>query len=120
MPQVWQKCDEPSRLLRWSRHVASARKYLLLCCAVVRNWPGGGVRTELGRRVLRAIEDEAKTRPLRNVRLGEDVLLRRFPDVFRSGESARLRTLTAEGRLQLGSDANWAWLFARGEFWVRQ
>jgi hypothetical protein len=118
--QQWHECDEPTRMLRWSRHVANARRYLLLCCALVRNWPGGGVQTELGVQVLQAIEQEARARPQRNARLNEDVLAERFPEVFRPGEMARLRTLTERGRQALRTDANWAWVFAQEDRWVRQ
>jgi hypothetical protein len=117
-PQLWQTCDDPTKMLRWCRHVANPQRYLQLCCAVVRNWPGG-IQTELGRQVLQAIEEEAKIRPLRNVRLGE-VLGERFPETFRAGEFGRLRTLSDGGRQALAGDANWAWLFAQANFWIRQ
>ena len=123
---TWRACDEPVRLLRWSRRVSSPRRFLLLCCAIVRNWPAG-VRTEVGRQVLEAVEQEARTRPLRNVRLCEDVLTGRFPGLFQpaprphsAGPYDAARAVSQLGHRQLGADAGWAWLFACGDLWVRR
>jgi hypothetical protein len=112
----WQACTEPHRLVRYSRRRGNARKFLLLGCAIVRNWPGG-VRSSLGRQLLAAIEEAA--RQPRPVRLIEDVLSPRFPEVFWIGGTWE-RNLTREGRRLLGEDSAWLINFIYSASTIRQ
>src|SRR5262245_35605689 len=103
--ETWQSCVNPHQLLRWSRRVASARRYLLLACALVRHRPGG-VKTDLGRRVLDTLEETARQPPGVVASLF-DILNPRFPGVFIAARGY----LTTAGRRQVGADFNWLWWF---------
>jgi hypothetical protein len=111
--ETWRTCDDPHRLISWSRRKVpkrgQARKILLLGCALVRAWPGG-VRSDLGRRVLLAIEEVARSQDQTDhVRLLEDVLLARFSG-FQAGPWFSI--VSATGRPLLGEDRCWVQVFA--------
>jgi hypothetical protein len=108
----WHSCDDPHRLVSWSRRAANARRYLLLGCAIVRRWPGG-VRSDLARGILGAIEEVSRPVVLPEVRLLVDVLAPRFPGVFQPEQSNYYAAVTGEGRRLLGEDAAWVYGFLR-------
>src|SRR5262245_50163341 len=106
----WRACTSAHCLVRWSRRVGNARKFLLLGCAIVRNWPGG-VQSELGRNVLEAVEAVARgAGPAPSLRLCEDILHPLSP-VFVTTSEVHFAVHAA--RHLLKEDINWLAPFTR-------
>src|SRR5262249_61384207 len=98
------------------RKSGQARKLLLLGCAFVRAWPGS-VRSDLGRRVLLALEEVARSpEQFSEVRL-QEVLLARFSG-FQDGPWWSF--VTNAGRRLLDKDQCWVQVFARAAAELRK
>lgn len=102
---TWHECEDPLRLITWPRRqVGIARRYLLLSCAIIRNWPGG-VQSELGKSILAGLEAAARPDAPPNQRL-LDVLLPRLPDEVWTRQRWA-NALTERGASLLGADGVW-------------
>ena len=83
--ETWRRCDDPHRLVRWARPVGTARTFLLAACAVARHGLGAA-DTKTGGRILAAVEALARgPKAGLAVRLIDDYLVPRVPDVVRAG-----------------------------------
>jgi hypothetical protein len=111
-PADWHSWTDPFRLIRWTRDVATPRRYLLLSCAIVRHWPGG-IRSDLGRQVLAAIEQTAFSDGPAAPSLIADVLAPRFPAAFVAGALHSFQAVTPAGHKMLGGDVSWLMVFLR-------
>lgn len=105
--ETWRACPNPHRLVSWSRPAATARKHLLLACAVARHGLKAD-RTETGGAVLSAIEELARgPKAGLSVRLIDGYLMPRFPGLFQAGWP----WLTAAGERKLGGRPDWVGTF---------
>ena len=102
--ESWPTATNPRHLLKLTRVRPSGRQYALLACAVVRHLMPGA-RTELGARVLTALERFAVVQPRKGVQthLWSDMVRRAVPEIPNP---------IPLNWQKFGADRPWAWAFA--------